>query len=78
LYNSGAGCGNYYTLTYNGNSVTVKVVDYCPGCPSPGFDLSSGAFSQLADLSVGVIDCGYTQYDDTFSKLHFPKLLTPN
>ena len=76
LYNNGAGCGNYYTLTYNGNSVTVKVVDLCPGCPSPGFDLSSGAFQQLAPLSDGVIDCDYTQYDTFSQLLPFPKLLT--
>ena len=76
LYNSGAGCGDQYTLTYNGNSVTVRVVDLCPGCPSPGFDLSSGAFSQLADTSVGVIDCDYTKYDtlSTFQNTH-PKLI---
>ena len=76
LYNSGAGCGDQYTLTYNGKSVTVRVVDLCPGCPSPGFDLSSGAFSQLADTSVGVIDCDYTKYDtlSTFQNTH-PKLI---
>ena len=61
LYDNGGGCGNQYTLSYNGNSVTVRVVDLCTSCPSPGFDLSSGAFSQLADLSDNVIDCDYTR-----------------
>ncbi len=48
-------CNRRIRASYNGRSVEVKVVDRCPGCPENGLDLSPGAFQQLADLGVGVV-----------------------
>ncbi|KAL9544889.1 hypothetical protein PS6_008535 [Mucor atramentarius] len=38
-----------------GKSVTVKVVDSCPGCGEGDVDLSPTAFKKLGALSEGVI-----------------------
>ncbi|KAF8882848.1 riboflavine-aldehyde-forming enzyme [Infundibulicybe gibba] len=38
-----------------GKSVTVKVVDKCPGCGINGIDLSPAAFDRLEKRSVGRI-----------------------
>ncbi|KAK1224670.1 hypothetical protein PQX77_012415 [Marasmius sp. AFHP31] len=46
-------CGKQAKVTYGSKSVTVTVVDRCPGCGSTGIDLSPTAFSKLAPLSVG-------------------------
>ena len=62
--NKGA-CGKMYRVTCTGancrgGSVTVKVVDLCPGCSANGFDLSQEAFSAIADPSAGRISIDYT------------------
>ena len=36
-----------------GQFVDATVVDLCPGCASGSIDLSTGAFEQLAPISVG-------------------------
>ncbi|KAF8994825.1 RlpA-like double-psi beta-barrel-protein domain-containing protein-containing protein [Cyathus striatus] len=47
-------CGRNLRLTYQGRSVTVKVVDRCADCEGMyNVDLTSTAFQQLAPLSVG-------------------------
>ncbi len=47
--------GTWITVRHDGRSVLVKVVDVCR-CKGPRLvDLTSGAFSQLAPLSQGVI-----------------------
>jgi len=51
--NSSPMCGKSLTATYQGKSVTVKVVDKCQGCATDDIDLTSSAFSQLADTSLG-------------------------
>ena len=38
-----------------GNSITVRVVDQCPGCSHGDLDLSETAFSMLSPLSAGRI-----------------------
>ncbi|KAJ6923552.1 hypothetical protein NC652_017012 [Populus alba x Populus x berolinensis] len=38
-----------------GKTVTVKVVDHCPGCPST-LDLSKEAFTQIANPVAGIIN----------------------
>jgi hypothetical protein len=45
-------CGKTATVTYQGKSVKVKVVDECPVCGSSSIDLSPSAFEQLADKSA--------------------------
>ncbi|PWN38335.1 uncharacterized protein FA14DRAFT_118260 [Meira miltonrushii] len=47
------GCGDHIRINYQGNSVKVKVIDYCEGCSSTAIDLTKGAFSKLASLSTG-------------------------
>ncbi|KAF9254234.1 hypothetical protein L218DRAFT_886719, partial [Marasmius fiardii PR-910] len=46
-------CGKKAVVTFGGKSVTVTIVDRCPGCGSAGIDLSPAAFQQLAPLSQG-------------------------
>jgi hypothetical protein len=46
-------CGHMITANYQGKSVTVKVVDKCEACAEDDIDLTSTAFSQLADTSLG-------------------------
>ncbi|GMH13793.1 hypothetical protein Nepgr_015634 [Nepenthes gracilis] len=71
IYNNGAACGRMYQVTCTGAangggypctgaSVTVKVVDLCPGCQG-AFDLSQQAFAAIANLDAGVIQIEYDQ-----------------
>ncbi|KAG7093395.1 hypothetical protein E1B28_007076 [Marasmius oreades] len=46
-------CGKKAKVTYQGKSVTVNIVDKCPGCGATGIDLSPAAFVVLAPQSVG-------------------------
>ncbi|KAG7093151.1 hypothetical protein E1B28_009434 [Marasmius oreades] len=46
-------CGKQTTVTYQGKSVTVTLVDRCPGCGNGGIDLSPAAFQRLASLDKG-------------------------
>ncbi|KAG0569409.1 hypothetical protein M758_6G083700 [Ceratodon purpureus] len=73
LFNNRAACGVSYRVTClgatsgaaNGCSatptVTVKVVDLCPGCTEPGIDLSPAAFSTISRLDVGRINIEFTR-----------------
>ncbi|KAI0056735.1 hypothetical protein BV25DRAFT_1547381 [Artomyces pyxidatus] len=49
-------CGKTITANFQGKSVTVEVVDECPGCAANDLDFSPAAFDQLADESLGRID----------------------
>ncbi|CAK9229720.1 unnamed protein product [Sphagnum troendelagicum] len=65
LYDGGAACGAIYEITCTGAAsggsypctsnptVTVKVVDLCPGCNANSFDLSQQAFAVIANLAAG-------------------------
>ncbi|XP_043708660.1 EG45-like domain containing protein [Telopea speciosissima] len=71
VWNNGAACGTYYTVTCTGptnqgvlqpcygNSVTVKIVDYCPSGCQGTIDLSQEAFATIADLNAGKIYIDY-------------------
>ncbi|KAI8337770.1 RlpA-like double-psi beta-barrel-protein domain-containing protein-containing protein [Blakeslea trispora] len=48
-------CGRSITVRGGKGSVTVKVVDTCPGCGKGDVDLSPAAFKKLGALSKGVI-----------------------
>ncbi|KAH9928061.1 RlpA-like double-psi beta-barrel-protein domain-containing protein-containing protein, partial [Fomitopsis serialis] len=48
-------CNQQITATYQGNSVTVTIVDSCSGCADWDLNFSPTAFEQLAPLSVGRI-----------------------
>ncbi|KDR78242.1 hypothetical protein GALMADRAFT_209653 [Galerina marginata CBS 339.88] len=54
-YGNGSNCGKRIKVNYKGKSVTVKVVDKCPGCASNDIDLSPAAFSRLANQDLGRI-----------------------
>lgn len=53
--NNNPACGKMVKATYQGKSVTCKVVDRCEGCAKYDLDFTPSAFSQLADQSVGRI-----------------------
>ncbi|MBA0626864.1 hypothetical protein Gotri_006096 [Gossypium trilobum] len=84
LWNNGAVCGKIFTVTCTGprnpvphpctgKSVTVKIVDHCPGCPST-IDLSREAFALIANPVAGIINIDYNQYA-YFTSLSSPLLL---
>ncbi|XP_017245633.1 putative EG45-like domain containing protein 1 [Daucus carota subsp. sativus] len=69
LWNNGAICGKTFTVTCTGptnpvphpctgKSVTVKIVDHCPGCGGT-LDLSKEAFQTIANPVAGVIKIDY-------------------
>lgn len=52
-YARAALCGAYLAVTGPGGTVTVRVVDRCPGCKPGGLDLSRQAFERIAPLAAG-------------------------
>ncbi|XP_050371821.1 putative EG45-like domain containing protein 1 [Argentina anserina] len=69
IWNNGAACGKYVTVKCTGprnpvphpctgESVKVKIVDHCPGCPST-LDLSKEAFTKIANPVAGIINIDY-------------------
>lgn len=54
--NNNPDCNRKINVFYQGKTITVTMVDRCPGCQDGDLDLSPTAFSQLADESVGRID----------------------
>ncbi|KAG9084367.1 hypothetical protein FS749_005280 [Ceratobasidium sp. UAMH 11750] len=46
-------CGRTATVTWQGKSVKVKIVDECEGCDDNSLDLSPTAFEHLADKDAG-------------------------
>lgn len=52
-YGDAAMCGAYLSVTGPKGSVTVRVVDRCPGCKVGGLDLSKEAFAKIADMHDG-------------------------
>lgn len=53
-------CGTSITVKSKTGSVTVKVVDTCPGCKSGSVDLSPAAFKKIGSLSAGVIPVSWS------------------
>jgi len=52
-YATAAMCGAYIAVSGPGGSVTVRVVDRCPGCRQGGLDLSRQAFERIAASGAG-------------------------
>ena len=49
-------CGTVVTVSYNGKSIQVPILDECASCEGNHIDLSKGAFSALeSNLEVGII-----------------------
>jgi expansin (peptidoglycan-binding protein) len=46
-------CGAFLEVTGPRATITIRVVDQCPGCPAGDIDLSPQAFAAIADLSAG-------------------------
>lgn len=55
-YQSAAACGTCAAIDGPDGSVTVRIVDLCPGCGEGHIDLSPEAFSQIAALELGVVE----------------------
>jgi expansin (peptidoglycan-binding protein) len=52
-YDTAALCGAYVQVTGPQGTVTVRIVDLCPGCKAGDLDLSQEAFSEIANLAQG-------------------------
>lgn len=66
-YAGSAACGSCIAVDGPKGSVTVRVVDSCPGCAKGDVDLSEQAFAKIAALSAGrvkitwkTVACGVT------------------
>ncbi|KAI0092378.1 RlpA-like double-psi beta-barrel-protein domain-containing protein-containing protein [Irpex rosettiformis] len=53
-------CGRKMTVSFQGKSTAVTVVDRCPGCGPTGIDLSPAAFNELASPDLGRIQVTWT------------------
>jgi expansin (peptidoglycan-binding protein) len=60
-YQSAALCGACLAVTGPSGSVTVRVVDQCPGCKHGDLDLSPQAFQKLSPLAAGRIPITWHQ-----------------
>lgn len=58
--NHNPNCGRTIKVKGPKGSVTVKVVDTCPGCGSGALDLSPAAFEKIADLSAGRVPISWS------------------
>lgn len=53
-------CGKSITVKGPSGSVTVKIVDTCPGCSKGDIDLSPAAFKKIASLSAGRVPISWS------------------
>lgn len=63
-YDNSAMCGRYLRVTGPNGSVDVRIVDSCPTCAQGDLDLNEPAFSQIADLSQGIVPISWTTIPD--------------
>ncbi|KAJ7641106.1 RlpA-like double-psi beta-barrel-protein domain-containing protein-containing protein [Roridomyces roridus] len=52
-YERGQNCGKKINVYYQGATITVTVLDECPGCAKGNIDLTRGAFAKFAKFEVG-------------------------
>ena len=52
-WSGSAPCGECAAVTGPNGSVTVRIVDLCPGCEKGHLDLSMSAFAKIADVAAG-------------------------
>lgn len=52
-FNTAAACGEYVFVSGPKGTVTVRIVDLCPGCASGDLDLSAEAFAKIANPLQG-------------------------
>ncbi|KAJ1672599.1 hypothetical protein EV182_006867, partial [Spiromyces aspiralis] len=58
---SNGACGKKVTVSSNGKSVPVTIVDTCPSCAEGSLDLSPAAFKKLDDLNNGRIPISWSE-----------------
>ncbi|OBZ87831.1 Papain inhibitor [Choanephora cucurbitarum] len=58
--NNNPNCGRSVSIQGPKGSVTVKIVDTCPGCSNGDIDLSPAAFAKIADLSAGRVKISWS------------------
>lgn len=58
-YSGGAACGSYLDVTGPKGTVRVMVMDQCGGCGPTKIDLSTEAFTRIADRSQGIASVTY-------------------
>lgn len=59
-YAGSAACGRCAAVTGPAGTVTVRIVDRCPGCAPGHLDLHPDAFAKLAPLADGRVDVSWT------------------
>lgn len=62
-YMNSAWCGACLEVTGPKATITVRVVDQCPGCQHGDLDLSMTAFAQIAELSAGRVPITWHEVD---------------
>ena len=55
-YKGAIWCGSCVEVSGPNGSVTVRIVDSCPGCAEGDLDLSQEAFARIAPLAAGRVD----------------------
>ena len=63
-YGQAAECGSFLDIQGPRGQVRVEIVDRCPGCGPGQYDLSTAAFTQLADTATGVIPISFSRVHD--------------
>jgi hypothetical protein len=63
---SKANCGRCVSVTGPKGTVTVRIIDKCPGCDSGDLDLSETAFSKIANKSAGRVKITWRFVDCPF------------
>jgi len=62
-YDGSAVCGACVAVDGPNGSVTVRIVDSCPGCEAGDLDLSQQAFERIAALSAGRVPITWRQVE---------------
>lgn len=59
-WNGSAPCGECVAVSGPKGSVTVRIVDLCPGCEKGHLDLSMEAFAKIADIAAGNVPISWS------------------
>ncbi|KAF2765800.1 barwin-like endoglucanase [Teratosphaeria nubilosa] len=62
-WESAGNCGGCVKVNYSSKSITAMIVDECPGCGENHLDLFQNAFTELADISKGIIKVDWEYVD---------------
>ncbi|KAK6094969.1 hypothetical protein MT418_005233 [Batrachochytrium dendrobatidis] len=72
-------CGKKAKVTFKGKTITVVLIDSCPGCKPTSLDLSPVAFKALEDPDIGVIPIQWSLdgSDSPEPTPNFPETISP-